>query len=131
MKLNSFKTPLTKLCDYGFCNGIHQLKFSSFFTLKHQVSNFTVSGLLNPVPVTNHQKTKPRGDQVVYTCRVAVEYAKCDGNGIPQSYIVYGWGQRSSFVFFNVFFSLCFFFQCCCMLRYEAFILRVLNFAID
>ncbi|MFS8008761.1 hypothetical protein Hanom_Chr14g01276711 [Helianthus anomalus] len=70
--------------------------------------------------MTNHQKTKPRGDRVVYTCRVAVEYAKwvklvmdqfSDGNAIPQSYIVYGWGQRSSFVFFNVFFSLCFIFS--------------------
>ncbi|MFS7943514.1 hypothetical protein Hanom_Chr06g00501131 [Helianthus anomalus] len=33
MKLNSFKTPLTKLYDYGFCNGIPHLQFSPFFTL--------------------------------------------------------------------------------------------------
>ncbi|KAJ0534636.1 hypothetical protein HanIR_Chr09g0421941 [Helianthus annuus] len=39
-------------------------------------SNFMVSGLLNPVPMTNRQKTKPRGDRVVYTCRVDVESAK-------------------------------------------------------
>ncbi|MFS7954645.1 hypothetical protein Hanom_Chr07g00632961 [Helianthus anomalus] len=86
----------------------------------------------------NRVKSGQLGDRVVYTCRVVVEYAKwvelvmdqlTYGNPNAQRYVIYRSGQRSPFVFFNVFFCHFVFFRVA--LRYEALVLQVLNYVID